>query len=118
MLKTYDFQSFIQRPHFSQNAKNLFWASFLTHSDIAAYNIPTLHLHIIIFPPPAQVELAALFLVAEKKLSDEAKNDSILCKKNLGNQTVTFLEPYAGRLETAPKKTPKNGYFWVFLVKI
>ena len=37
MLKTYDFHSFIQRPHFSQTAKNLFRASFLTPSDIAAY---------------------------------------------------------------------------------
>ena len=37
-------------------------------------------------PPPAQVELAALFLVAKKKLSDEAKKDSILCKKTWGIQ--------------------------------
>ena len=37
MLKTYDFHSLIQRPHFSQTAKNLFRASFLTPSDIAAY---------------------------------------------------------------------------------
>ena len=37
MLKTYDFHSFIQRPHFSQSAKNLFRASFFTPSDIAAY---------------------------------------------------------------------------------
>ena len=38
MLKTCGFHNFIQRPHFSQNAKNLFRASFLTPSDIAAYN--------------------------------------------------------------------------------
>ena len=37
MLKTYGFHSFIQRPHFSQNAKNLFRASFSTPSDIVAY---------------------------------------------------------------------------------
>ena len=37
MLKTYDFHSFIQRPHFSQSAKNLFRASFLTPANIAAY---------------------------------------------------------------------------------
>ena len=37
MLKTYDFHSLIQRPHFSQTAKNLFRASFLAPSDIAAY---------------------------------------------------------------------------------
>ena len=37
-------------------------------------------------PPHAQVELAALFLVAKKKLSDEAKKDSILCKKTWGIQ--------------------------------
>ena len=37
MLKTYDFHSFIQRPHFSQGAKNLFRASFFTPSDIVAY---------------------------------------------------------------------------------
>ena len=37
MLKTCGFHNFIQRPHFSQNAKNLFRASFLTPSDIAAY---------------------------------------------------------------------------------
>ena len=36
MLKTYDFHSFIQRPHFSPSAKNLFQASFLTPADIAA----------------------------------------------------------------------------------
>ena len=39
MLKTHGFHSFIQRPHFSQNAKNLFRASFSTPSDIAAYLI-------------------------------------------------------------------------------
>ena len=39
MLKTYDFHSFIQRPHFSQSAKNLFRASFSTPSDIPAYLI-------------------------------------------------------------------------------
>ena len=39
MLKTYGFHSFIQRPHFSQYAKNLFRASFSTPSDIAAYNM-------------------------------------------------------------------------------
>ena len=37
-------------------------------------------------PPHAQVELAALFLVAKKKLSNEAKKDSILCKKTWGIQ--------------------------------
>ena len=37
MLKTYDFHSFIQRPHFSQSAENLFWAGILTPADIAAY---------------------------------------------------------------------------------
>ena len=37
MLKTYDFHSFIQRPHFSQIAKNLFRASFFTPADIAPY---------------------------------------------------------------------------------
>ena len=37
-------------------------------------------------PPHAQVELAALFLVAKKKLSDKAKKDSILCKKTWGIQ--------------------------------
>ena len=37
MLKTYDFHSFIQRPHFSQIAKNDFRASFFTPADIAAY---------------------------------------------------------------------------------
>ena len=37
MLKTYDFHSFIQRPHFSQIAKNDFQASFFTPADIAAY---------------------------------------------------------------------------------
>ena len=35
MLETYDFHSFIQRPHFSQSAKNLFQASFLSPADIA-----------------------------------------------------------------------------------
>ena len=39
MLKTYVFHSFIQRPHFSQAAKNLFRASFLTPADIAVYNV-------------------------------------------------------------------------------
>ena len=39
MLKTYDFHSFIQRPHFSQIAKNDFRASFFTPADIAAYSI-------------------------------------------------------------------------------
>ena len=49
-----------------------------------------------ILPPHAQVELAALFLVAKKKMSKEAKkaqscvkNVGILCKK-LGNPSVTF----------------------------
>ena len=37
MLKTYDFHSFIQRPHFSQIAKNDFRATFFTPADIAAY---------------------------------------------------------------------------------
>ena len=37
MLKTYDFHSFIHRPHFSQSAKNLFRASFLSPADIAPY---------------------------------------------------------------------------------
>ena len=37
MLKTYDFHSFIQRPHFSQIAKSLFRASFFTPADIAPY---------------------------------------------------------------------------------
>ena len=40
MLKTYGFHSFVQRPHFSQYAKNLFRASFSTPSDIAAYPRP------------------------------------------------------------------------------
>ena len=40
MLKTYDFHSFIQRPHFSQIAKNDFQASFFTPADIAAYTMP------------------------------------------------------------------------------
>ena len=31
---------------------------------------------------------------------------------------MTFLEPYAGAFRNGPKKTPKNGYFWVFLAKI
>ena len=35
MLKTYDFHSIIKRPHFSQIAKSLFWASFYTPADIA-----------------------------------------------------------------------------------
>ena len=35
MLKTYDFHSFIQHPHFSQIAENLFRASFFTPADIA-----------------------------------------------------------------------------------
>ena len=39
MLKTYGFHSFIQRPHFSQNVKNLFRANFLTPSDIAVYKL-------------------------------------------------------------------------------
>ena len=39
MLKTYGFHSFIQRPHFSQNVKNLFRANFLTPSDIAVYQV-------------------------------------------------------------------------------
>ena len=37
MLKTYDFHSFIQRPHYSQIAKNDFRATFFTPADIAAY---------------------------------------------------------------------------------
>ena len=37
MLQTLDFHSFIQRPHFSQIAKNLFRASFFTPADIAPY---------------------------------------------------------------------------------
>ena len=37
MLKTFDFHSFIQRPHFSQIAKNDFRASFFTPADIAPY---------------------------------------------------------------------------------
>ena len=37
MLKTFDFHSFIQRPHFSKIAKNLFRASFFTPADIAPY---------------------------------------------------------------------------------
>ena len=37
MLKTYDFHSFIQHPHFSQIAENLFRASFFTPADIAPY---------------------------------------------------------------------------------
>ena len=37
MLKTCEYHSFIQRPHFSQIAKNLFRASFFTPADIAAY---------------------------------------------------------------------------------
>ena len=37
MLKTYDFHSLIQHPHFSQIAKNLFRASFFTPADIAPY---------------------------------------------------------------------------------
>ena len=37
MLKTRDSHSFIQRPHFSQIAKNLFRASFFYPADIAAY---------------------------------------------------------------------------------
>ena len=37
MLKTYDFHSFIQRPYFSQIAKDLFRASFFTPADIAPY---------------------------------------------------------------------------------
>ena len=41
-------------------------------------------------PPPAQVELAALFLVAKKKLSKEAKKRSILCKKTWGIQPWPF----------------------------
>ena len=31
---------------------------------------------------------------------------------------MTFLEPYAGPFRNGPQKTPKNGYFWVFLPKI
>ena len=31
---------------------------------------------------------------------------------------MTFLEPYAGAFRNGPQKTPKNGYFWVFLAKI
>ena len=42
MLKTCEYHSFIQRPHFSQIAKNLFWAIFFTPADIAAYSIPNL----------------------------------------------------------------------------
>ena len=29
-----------------------------------------------------------------------------------------FLEPYDGPFRNGPQKTPKNGYFWVFLAKI
>ena len=35
MLQTYDFHSFIQHPHFSQIAENLFRASFFTPAYIA-----------------------------------------------------------------------------------
>ena len=37
-------------------------------------------------PPHARVELAALFLVAKKKLYGQAKKGSILCKKTWGIQ--------------------------------
>ena len=39
MLKIFYLNNFIQRPHFSQNAEILFWASFFTPADIAAYRI-------------------------------------------------------------------------------
>ena len=37
MLKTCEYHSFIQRPHFSQIAKNDFRATFFTPADNAAY---------------------------------------------------------------------------------
>ena len=43
MLKTYDFHSFIQHPHFSQIAENLFRASFFTPADIALYTYISVH---------------------------------------------------------------------------
>ena len=39
MLKTNDFHHFIQHPHFSQIAKNLFRASLYTPADIAPYKM-------------------------------------------------------------------------------
>ena len=45
MLKTCEYHSFIQRPHFSQIAKNLFRASFFTPADIAAYIIDFLTIY-------------------------------------------------------------------------
>ena len=44
MLKTCEYHSFIQRPHFSQIAKNLFRVSFFTPADIAAYLLAFSHL--------------------------------------------------------------------------
>ena len=40
-----------------------------------------IHVIFLDHPLPAQVELAALFLIAKKKLSKEARKRSILCKK-------------------------------------
>ena len=68
MLKTYGFHSFIQRPHFSQNAKNLFRASFSTPSDIAAY-IYSQSLHLVLFNKEYQVLFLFMIFVVKKHFS-------------------------------------------------